>query len=48
MFCADNVLHCIMKNQSGNQYGVTFVQKNLCVQVFDELEWAIMWGIVWN
>ncbi len=22
--------------------------KDLCVQVFDELEWAIMWGIIWN
>jgi len=27
MFCADKVLHCTMKNQSGNQYGVAFVQK---------------------
>jgi len=27
MFRVDNVLHYTMKNQSGNQYGVTFVQK---------------------
>jgi hypothetical protein len=27
MFHADKVLHCTMKNQSGNQYGVAFVQK---------------------
>jgi hypothetical protein len=27
MFFVDKILHYTMKNQSGNQYGVTFVQK---------------------
>jgi hypothetical protein len=27
MFCVDKNLHCKMKNQRGNQYGVTFIQK---------------------
>jgi hypothetical protein len=27
MFHVDKVLHCTMKNQSGNQYGVAFDQK---------------------
>jgi hypothetical protein len=26
MFHANKVLHCIMKNQSGDQYGVAFAQ----------------------
>ncbi len=28
MFRADKVLHCIMKNQGGNQYNMAFFQKN--------------------
>jgi hypothetical protein len=28
MFKADKVLHCTMKNQGGNQYGMAFFQKN--------------------
>jgi hypothetical protein len=28
MFSVDKVLHCTMKNQGGNQYGMAFFQKN--------------------
>jgi len=28
MFKVDKVLHCTMKNQGNNQYGMAFFQKN--------------------
>jgi hypothetical protein len=38
MFCVDSVWHCTMKNQSGNQYGVAFVQR----LIYSNIRWTWM------
>ncbi len=38
MFRVDKVLHCIMKNQRRNQYGMTFFQKTYILNYLKSLK----------